>query len=189
MRTFFFSQGFFHKNPEKVELKTKPCRPCINFYIKSFSGSTNAVAIRSVKWMVRCYTAPRYVHLIGNKSLWKKLSVSLILHILWITLRKIWVFLFAAVFSINRFIRYISISACSIYVFTGFKAEKMPSLSTFVTFFIKVTESGYIELLWSADLSKSFSQLIVSILIFSQYFFFNRFFPVGFPHVAYIVIH
>ena len=56
-------------------------------------------------------------------------------------------------------------------------------------FFIKVTESGYIELLWSANLSKSFSQLIVSILIFSQYFFFNRFSPVGFPHVAYIVIH
>ena len=53
---------------------------------------------------------------------------------------------------------------------------------------IKVSESPYTTFLWSADLSKNFSQLIMSIFIFSQYFF-NRFCIVekcGFnPHCLY----
>ena len=39
----------------------KPCRTCINFYIKSFSRSTNTLIIylrKPVLWMVECYTAP-----------------------------------------------------------------------------------------------------------------------------------
>ena len=46
--------------------------------------------------------------------------------------------------------------------------------------------------LWSADLSTSFSQLIVSIFIFPQHFFsidFAQWKSVGLPHIAYTVIH
>ena len=56
----------------------------------------------------------------------------------------------------------------------------------------KVNESRYIALFVFKDLSKSFSQLIVSIFTFSQYFFstdFAQWKSVGLPHIAYIVIN
>ena len=45
---------------------------------------------------------------------------------------------------------------------------------------------------WSADLLKTFSQLIVAILTFLNQLliiFFNRFKNVWLPHIVYIVIH
>ena len=36
---------------------------------------------------------------------------------------------------------------------------------------LKLTSHGQLHYLWSVDLSKSFSQLIMSIFIFSKYFF------------------
>ena len=142
---FSFHKGFFNKNPEKVEFKTKPCRPCINFYIKSFSGSTNAVAIRSVKWMVRCYTAPRYVHLIGNKSLWKK-SVSLILHILWITLRKIseCFYLQLSFLSIDSSVTSASVRA--VYMFLrASKQKRCPHFPHLLLFLLKLPSQGILN--------------------------------------------
>ena len=70
-----------------------------------------------------------------------------------------------------------------------------------VNYHLKLTSHGILHYFWSADLSKSSSQLIVSwkymivsiltflnqkLIIFSQYYF-NRF--VGLRHIAYIVIH
>ena len=56
---------------------------------------------------------------------------------------------------------------------------------------IKVNESyGILHCLGSADLSKRFSQLIVSIMIFSQHFF-NTYCPAdwyGLPHIAQIML-
>ena len=43
-------------------------------------------------------------------------------------------------------------------------------------FFQKITSNNILHYLWSADLSKSFSQLIMLIFFFSQYFF-NRYCP------------
>ena len=45
---------------------------------------------------------------------------------------------------------------------------------------LKLTSHGILHYLCSADLSKSFSQLTVSLFIFSQYYyyFFNKFCPV-----------
>ena len=40
---------------------------------------------------------------------------------------------------------------------------------------LELMNYGILHYLWSADLSKSFYQLIMSLFIFSQYFFFNRF--------------
>ena len=60
---------------------------------------------------------------------------------------------------------------------------------------LKINDLWYITTLWSAELSKSFSQLIMSIFIFSQYFFqqilksVNDWKSVGLPHIAYIMIH
>ena len=57
---------------------------------------------------------------------------------------------------------------------------------------LKNNESQVFHYLWSANLSKSFSQMIMSIFIFSQYFFsidFSGWESVGLPHIAYIVIH
>ena len=51
----------------------KPCRHCIYFYINSCAGS-NAVVIclwTFISWMVECYTASRFIHLIGNINIWK----------------------------------------------------------------------------------------------------------------------
>ena len=64
---------------------------------------------------------------------------------------------------------------------------------------------GILHYLWSADLTKSFFELILSIFTFSQYLFlafsnidlFSIFFSiyfgweksVGLPHIAYTVIH
>ena len=45
-------------------------------------------------------------------------------------------------------------------------------------FVLKLTSHCILHYLCPADLSKSFSQLIVPIFIFTQYFFFNRFCPV-----------
>ena len=52
---------------------------------------------------------------------------------------------------------------------------------------LELTSHGIFHYLWSADLSKSFSQLIVLIFTFLNTFF-NRFESVELPHVAYIVI-
>ena len=93
--TFFFLQRvFFIKIQKTFQFQLATCRPCINFYFKSFSASTNAVV-------------PRFIHLIRNiyEKYW---SVNLILHILWTILRKMSEYLFVAVFSINKFIRNIS---------------------------------------------------------------------------------
>ena len=49
----------------------KPCRPCINLYIKSFSGSTNTVVIslwKSISWMVERSAAPFSHQLVGGSS-------------------------------------------------------------------------------------------------------------------------
>ena len=55
--------------------------------------------------------------------------------------------------------------------------------------FLKLTSHRILHYSWSADLSKSFSQLIMAIFIFFQYFFFNRFCPVErcgvTPHCVY----
>ena len=45
LRTFYFLQGLFHKNSETFLFKMKTFRPFINFYISSFSASTNTVAL------------------------------------------------------------------------------------------------------------------------------------------------
>ena len=77
----------------RVQFKMKLCRPWINLYITSFSESTNTVAIclwKSIKWMVKCKTATRYIH------------------IFWITLIKMSQCLFSAVSFIKKFIRNIS---------------------------------------------------------------------------------
>ena len=49
----------------------KPCRPCINLYFKSFSGSTNTVVIslwKSISWMVERSAAPFSHQLVGGSS-------------------------------------------------------------------------------------------------------------------------
>ena len=49
---FSFYKGFFSwksRKLRKVQFKMKPCRTCINFYIKSFSRSTNTVVIHLCK--------------------------------------------------------------------------------------------------------------------------------------------
>ena len=124
----------------------KPCRPCINYYFKSFSGSTNTFVICFWKWMVECYTAPRFIHLIGNIN---RRSVNVMLHILWMILRKISECLFVAFLSAISFATSAkfmlseiflwtctSIRACNRlfpildlkYVFMRFKTESVPSL-------------------------------------------------------------
>ena len=57
-------------------------------------------------------------------------------------------------------------------------------------FFFKVNVHGILHYLWSADLSKSFSQLIMSIFIFSQHFLQQIFQEkiVGSTYIAYIRI-
>ena len=63
-------------------------------------------------------------------------------------------------------------------------------------FIFKLMSRVILHYSWSGDISKSFSQLIMSIFIFSQYVF-NRFSIEFFsieksgqlPHIAYIVIH
>ena len=64
-------------------------RPCINFYTKSFSASTNMVFVCLWKWMVEYYTAPRFIHLTGSINRWKVRKCNVILHILRMILRKI----------------------------------------------------------------------------------------------------
>ena len=51
----------------------------------------------------------------------------------------------------------------------------------FVKQCLMLTNHGILHYLWSSELSKNFSQLIVSTIIFSQYFLFNRFKCVGYP--------
>ena len=47
----------------------KSRRPCINFYIKSFSGSANTVISCLWKLIVESHTPPRFMHLIGNLNI------------------------------------------------------------------------------------------------------------------------
>ena len=60
---------------------------------------------------------------------------------------------------------------------------------------LKLTSHSMLHYLWSVDLSKSFSRLIVPIFTFlnqlSFFFqsFYNIFKSVGLPHITYIVIH
>ena len=65
---FVFRRVFLIKIQKlrKVQLKMKLYRPCINFYIKSFSASTNMVVVYFCTWMVECYTALRFINLMGN---------------------------------------------------------------------------------------------------------------------------
>ena len=89
--------------------KTKPCRPCINFYIKSFSASINTVAICLWKWMVECYTAPRFIHLIANINRWRgpkcKRNLAYIMND---SEKNIWIFVWIYGFFINKAVRNIS---------------------------------------------------------------------------------
>ena len=65
-------------------------------------------------------------------------------------------------------------------------------MGTLVVKGLKLTSHVILHYLRSADLSKSFSELIVSIFIFSQYFFsidFVQWKSVGLPRITYIVIH
>ena len=72
----------------------------------------------------------------------------------------------------------------------------MITLDKLVSKRLKLTSHGILPYFWSAELSKSFYQLIVSIfpflnqqiIMFSQHFF-SRFKSVGLPHTAYVVIH
>ena len=60
---------------------------------------------------------------------------------------------------------------------------------------LKLTIHGILHTLRPAELSKSFSQLIMSIFIFAQYFFpeilksVNDWKSLDLPHIAYIMIH
>ena len=46
-------------------------RPCINFYIKSFSANTNTVVVGFWKWIVECSTTLSFINFIGNINRWK----------------------------------------------------------------------------------------------------------------------
>ena len=57
---------------------------------------------------------------------------------------------------------------------------------------LKLTSNGILYYLWSVDLSKTFTQLIAQIFIFSQNFFsidFSQWKIAGLPHIVYLMIH
>ena len=57
---------------------------------------------------------------------------------------------------------------------------------------LKLTSNGILHCLWSVDLSKTFTQLIAPIFIFSQNFFsidFSQWKIVGLTHIVYLMIH
>ena len=57
---------------------------------------------------------------------------------------------------------------------------------------LKLTSNGILHYLWSVDLSKTFTQLIAPIFIFSQNFFsidFSQWKIVGLTHIVYLMIH
>ena len=72
-------------------------------------------------------------------------------------------------------IDYVNIYLFSIFFpidFAWWRSERLPHIAYIVIQLLsKLTSHGTLHYLRSADLSKSFSQLIISISIFSQYFF------------------
>ena len=80
-------------------------------------------------------------------------------------------------FIVNRHLQVMNWRLWWLFWKVALKKKAIGLLAKKIFFQLKLTIHSILHYLWSEDLSKSFSELIMSILIFSQYFL-NTFCPV-----------